>query len=112
VKILLDEMLPKRLGPLLIGHEVWHVATLGWRHIGNGKLLSLAESEGFEVLLTKDGNMPHQQNMAGRTISLVILRPEDQNRSSLLDLAPGILRSVTELNRGSVVIVASGKSER
>jgi hypothetical protein len=35
--------------------------------------LTVAEQAGFEVFLTTDKNMRHQQNMAGRTIAVVVV---------------------------------------
>src|SRR6266849_9331 len=39
----------------------------------NGRLLDAAEAAGFDILITADQNIPDQQNLAGRRISLVIL---------------------------------------
>jgi len=39
----------------------------------NGRLLEAAEAAGFDVVITVDQNIPDQQNLAGRWISLVIL---------------------------------------
>ena len=106
VKLLLDEMLTNRLAPLLVGHEVCHAVDLGWRHIGNGKLLALAEEHGFQALITKDCNIPYQQTFAGRKIALIVVTPEDQTLPALLALAPSILRALPSLKPGSVVKVA------
>jgi len=35
--------------------------------------LRVAEEEGFEVLLTTDTGLPHQQNLQGRRLAVVIL---------------------------------------
>jgi len=43
---------------------------LAWDRLSNGKLLRQAERAGFEVLLTADKNMRHQQNLTGRRIAL------------------------------------------
>ena len=39
----------------------------------NGALLDLAEQEGYEVLLTTDRSIRHQQNLTGRRLGLVVL---------------------------------------
>jgi hypothetical protein len=39
----------------------------------NGKLLDAAEAADFDVLITVDQNIPDQQNLTGRRISLGIL---------------------------------------
>lgn len=91
MKLILDEMMPEELAPLLTDHTVDDVIDLGWRHVVNGKLLTLCESAGFQVFITKDGNRPYQQNMRGRSIAIILLRPRAQSIPSLLSLAPWIL---------------------
>ena len=39
----------------------------------NGELLTLAETAGFEVLITTDRNIRYQQKLAGRKIAIVVL---------------------------------------
>jgi predicted nuclease of predicted toxin-antitoxin system len=74
MRILLDECMPRKLKPLLPGHDVRTVAEAGYAGKKNGELLQLAEKAGFEIFLTLDRGIEHQQNLAGRRISLVVLR--------------------------------------
>jgi hypothetical protein len=53
----------------------------GWDTLSNGDLLNVAEKAGFDVLLTTDTNLPHQQNLQGRKLAIVIL---SRNRWSLV----------------------------
>ena len=46
---------------------------MGWSNIENGELLRQAENHGFEVLVTTDTNLKHQQNLASRRIAIVVL---------------------------------------
>lgn len=39
----------------------------------NGELLREAEAAGFEVLVTTDKNLIHQQNLSNRRIAIVVL---------------------------------------
>lgn len=39
----------------------------------NGELLTAAEAVGFDVLLTTDTNLRYQQNLANRTMAIVVL---------------------------------------
>ncbi len=39
----------------------------------NGELLRVAEAAGFDLLLTTDTGLPHQQNLKGRKLAVVIL---------------------------------------
>ena len=54
MKLLLDENLPHRLRPLLVGHEAFTVAYMNWKGIENGRLLALAASNGFDAVVTKE----------------------------------------------------------
>jgi hypothetical protein len=45
----------------------------GWRELTNGDLLSAAERDGFDVMLTADTNLRYQQNLAIRRIAIVAL---------------------------------------
>ena len=110
MKLILDEMMPEELASLLADHAVSHVIAIGWRHIVNGKLLTLCESAGFQVFITKDGNMPYQQNMKGRKIAIILLRPRSQSIPSLLLLAPRILALLLSIEEGSVTVVGEGQS--
>jgi len=81
VRVLLDESLPRPLAALLSGHEVRTVATVGWSGIENGELLRLA-AERFDVLITADRNVEHQQNLITlqSQSSFSSLRPTASNR--------------------------------
>jgi predicted nuclease of predicted toxin-antitoxin system len=105
LKILLDEMMPERFSESLKGHAVRHVVNLGWRHITNGKLLDIAEASGYDVFVTKDSNIPYQQNLVGRKIAIVVLRPATQDFLDLEALAPKILSNFPGILPGSVTVV-------
>jgi predicted nuclease of predicted toxin-antitoxin system len=81
MRILLDENLDWRLRRDLPGHQVESVPLLGWAGIQNGELLRKAVVAGFEALVTMDGNMVHQQNIAAYAIAVFALRA----RSNRLD---------------------------
>ena len=105
MKALLDEMVPKALASQLGPHQIDHVADLGWQSLSNGKLLTAAEDSGFGALITKDSNMPYQQNLSGRKISIVVLRPPSQDIRDLIALAPKIRACLESLQSGSLVVV-------
>lgn len=73
MKILFDQGTPVPLRRHLTGHEVSTAYELGWSTLRNGDLLRLAEAGGFEVLVTTDTNLKHQQNLAGRQIAIAVL---------------------------------------
>lgn len=57
----------------LTGHTVTEARERGWATFKNGELLTAAEKAGFEVLVTSDKSIRHQQNLEGRAIALVVL---------------------------------------
>ena len=71
--VLFDHGTPRGLARFLAGHTVKRARAQGWDRLRNGELLDAAEAGGFDVLLTTDKNMRHQQNLADRTIALVVL---------------------------------------
>src|SRR5579863_1224818 len=73
MRVLFDQATPVPLRPFLKGHVVRTAAQEGWERLRNGELLKVAEEAGFEVLLTTDKNIRHQQNLAGRRIAVIVL---------------------------------------
>ncbi len=74
MRILFDHGTPSGIGGSLVNHEVTEAIDRGWDKISNGDLLRVAESAGFDLLLTTDKNIRYQQNLTGRTIAIVVLR--------------------------------------
>ena len=73
MKVLFDQGSPAPLRNHLPEHRVDTLAARGWSDKDNGELLDLAEREGYEVLVTTDQNLRHQQNLTGRRIGIVVL---------------------------------------
>lgn len=66
MKILCDQNVPRPLVKLLTGHEVRRAAELGWAELKNGNLLAACENAGFDLLLSGDKTMQHEQSFASR----------------------------------------------
>ena len=96
MRVLLDESLPRPLAALLSGHEVRTVAAVGWSGIENGELLRLA-AERFDVLITADGNLEHQQNLITLPVSIVVLVAPTNRLESLAPLVPELLELLKAL---------------
>ncbi len=71
--------------------------------MGNGELLERAESEGYDILVTTDQNMRHQQNIADRRLAVVVLLSTawpyvrlrtEEIRAALNDVRVGEFRDV------------------
>ena len=73
MRILFDQGTPVPLRPLLVGHDVSTAYECGWSTLKNGELLAAADLEGFEVLVTTDKNLKYQQNLASRSIAILVL---------------------------------------
>ena len=71
--VLFDHSTPAPLRYALKAHVVVDAVERGWERPGNGALLDAAEAAAFEILVTADKNMRHQQNLAGRKIAIVVL---------------------------------------
>jgi predicted nuclease of predicted toxin-antitoxin system len=96
VRVLLDESLPRPLAALLSGHEVRTVAAVGWSGMENGELLRLA-AEHFDVLITADRNLEHQQNLRTLPVSVVVLAASTNRLESLAPLVPQLLELLKAL---------------
>jgi predicted nuclease of predicted toxin-antitoxin system len=73
MRILIDECVEERLRLLFQEHDCQAACFAKLAGLKNGRPLDAAEAAGFDVLLTVDQNIPDQQNLAGRKISLLIL---------------------------------------
>lgn len=73
MRVLFDNSTPRGVAAALAGHVVTEARERGWDRLRKGELLDAAEQAGFDVLLTPDQNMRHQQNLTGRKIALVVL---------------------------------------
>ena len=71
--VLFDHGTPSGIARSLSRHKVKRAREEGWDALSNGDLLAQAEAAGFEVLLTTDKNIRHQQNLLGRKIAIVVL---------------------------------------
>ena len=72
MRILFDQGTPVPLKEYLIGHSVETVFELGWSSLENGALLTQAEKS-FDLLITTDQQLRHQQNLAGRKLGVLVL---------------------------------------
>jgi hypothetical protein len=71
--ILFDQATPVPIRPYLIRHKVRTAFQQGWDTLRNGDLLTAAERAGFDLLLTTEKNIRHQQNLSTRKIAVVVL---------------------------------------
>lgn len=107
MRILLDECLPKDLAKKLLGQEVKTVPEAGWASISNGKLLRLiAESGKFDLFLTMDKNLPHQNKVRELPFSIVVLRAKSNRLEHVFPFAQVLLRRLDEFKPGHVHLLS------
>lgn len=100
MRVLLDEMLPRKLKRLLPqGAEVVTVQEHGWDSAKNGELLALAEKE-FDVLLTTDRGIPHQQDLSRFDLEVVVLTAGSNRISGLEPQMEEVRRLIGDLGQG------------
>ena len=85
MRILLDECVDWRLLRDLKAYDVKTVKQLGWEHVDDGALLSLAALE-FDVFITVDKDLPQEQNIANFDVAVVVLRGRTTRLPDLREL--------------------------
>ena len=105
MKILLDECLPIDFRHSFPQHEAHTVEWAGLKGRKNGELLRAAQAAGYEVLLTVDQGIPFQQALAGRKISIVLMRSRTNQLEDLTPLANSVLKALVDIGAGQIVTV-------
>ena len=106
MRILLDECLPARLRRDLPRHQVQTVPRAGWAGIKNGQLLRLiAQSGEFDVFLTMDKSLPHQQKLKDLPFAVLVLRAKSNRFEETHPLMPEVFRRLGEFKPGQVYVL-------
>lgn len=98
MRILFDQGTPAPLRALLVGHEVLTAHERGWSQLSNGDLLAAAEAQSFDALVTTDRNLKYQQNLAGRSIAILVLSTTNWPR--IKAASELVFGAVGQLSRG------------
>src|SRR4051812_24227901 len=107
MRVLLDENLNWRLERFLPGHPCSSVPRIGWAGIKNGQLLQQAAAAGFEVLISMDGSLATQQNVAQLPLAIVVLRAPTNRLEDTGPLMSQVLSLLPTLQPGQIVTVGS-----
>ena len=110
MKVLLDENLDHALRNLLGPHEVFTVTFMGWTGFQNGELLRVAEESGFDVLLTGDQTLYHEQKSSGRRLAIVALSAIQL--PIIKENLPKIIVAIENATQGSFQAVVCGTFSR
>jgi predicted nuclease of predicted toxin-antitoxin system len=105
MKILLDECLPLDFRRSFRDREAHTVQWADLKGKKNGELLQATELAGYEVFLTVDQGIPHHQNFAGRTLSVVLLRTRTSQIEELLPLVDTILKVLETIQPGQILAI-------
>ena len=105
MRVLLDENLDWRLGGDLPGHQIESVPLIGWAGIQNGELLAKATETRFDVVVTMDSNMVHQQNIGKYNTAVVALRARSNRLADTRPMMPALLDLMPQLKAGTVTFL-------
>lgn len=99
MRILLDQGTPAPLRRALAGHSVATAYEEGWATLTNGELLAAVEGS-FDVLITTDQSLRHQQNLSARRLAILVLPTTSWPRLQVYDAA--IATAVVALRPGEL----------
>jgi hypothetical protein len=105
MRILLDECIDERFRHQFADHDCQTARYAKLAGLTNGRLLSAADAAGFEVLITVDQGIPHQQNVGNRRIAVLVLGVPTNRLGDLIQLVPAILSRLDSIEPGQVVIL-------
>jgi hypothetical protein len=109
MKVLLDECLPKKLKREVQAYSVRTVPEMGWAGTKNGALLRLVERE-FDVFLTNDQNLEHQQNLKQFDLAVVVLVALTNDIEDLKPLMPAANEAMKTIGSREIKYIKGGSN--
>ncbi|MDT0630195.1 DUF5615 family PIN-like protein [Rubrivirga sp. S365] len=105
--VLLDENVDRKLKRSFDPqHEVVTVREHGWSGKKNGDLLRSAEAE-FDVMVTLDKSMQHQQNLPAYDLAVVLITARSNKRSAIEPAMPNVNRVLLTVEPGRLYVIAA-----
>jgi len=104
MRVLLDECLPRKLKREVNAEFVTTVPEVGWASIQNGALLRLAAAE-FDVFLTNDKNLEHQQNLTNLDLAIVVLVAPSNDIEDLKPLMHATNEAINKIRAREIVYI-------
>lgn len=104
MKLLLDECVPRRLKRAFGGYEIFTIEEAGLKGLRNGNLIRSASGI-FEILITVDKNIQHQQNTDNLSIAIIILSAKSNRYESLSPLVPKALKVLENIKIGEIITI-------
>lgn len=105
MKLLLDECLPRKLKREFAGHDIFTIDEAGFKGLKNGVLIQSASAADFDVLISVDKNIEHQQNKVDLPLAILILSAKNNRIESLLPLIPEALEILEIINIGEIITI-------
>jgi hypothetical protein len=109
MRVLLDECLPKKLKRDVQADVVKTVPEMGWAGTKNGALLHLVERE-FDVFLTNDQNLEHQQNLKRFDLAVVVLVALTNDIEDLRPLMPAAHEAIRTIGSREIKYIKAKSS--
>jgi hypothetical protein len=88
VKLLFDHNVDRRFRRHLPGHVISTTREMRWDKLGNGLLLKAAADAGFEVFISIDKKIEHEQNLGTLPLPIVIVDAPSNALPVLIRFAP------------------------
>jgi hypothetical protein len=102
MRLLLDECVTRYIKRDLSGFDVHTIEQAGCKGLKNGALLRAAAGV-YDVLITVDRSIPHQQNLGGASIAILILEAHSNAYQHLKLLMPRAVAALQTITPGDVV---------
>jgi predicted nuclease of predicted toxin-antitoxin system len=106
MRILIDECVDPRVKRLLVDEPSATVHEQGWDALEDGPLLERAEKE-FDVLVTIDGSLEYQQNLAKYRIGVVVVHVPKNQLPYYRGIQQQLLAAVRAVRAGEAIHVGA-----
>lgn len=107
MRVLLDENIDRFLKAQFdSGMDVVTVSEQGWKGMKNGQLLRVAQHK-FDVFVTMDKDLEHQQNVNVINMGIVVIRAQSNSYQSVAPLMPQVNEAIKMVTAGEVVYVTT-----
>ncbi len=104
MRLLLDECVPRVLCADFPEHFCRTVSQMRWQGLSNGALLARAGEE-FDVFLTVDRNLRHQQNVRKLPIAVVVVHVRNNDYDLIRPFVPRILDALERIAPREIVVI-------
>lgn len=111
MRVLFDHNFPRQLRRHFPPHEVILTKEAGWDDFDNGELLDAAQAA-FDVFLTMDANLYHQQKVSRFTIAVIVLRAYNSKYETLFPMMPDVLDQLETIEMGKVYYIYADEKLR